>query len=279
MESNVDIFGRRTFFIAPDASLIPESYVEEFLSRGYETYIIDDDYVCLLTKKIETIISLYPDAILFFNIDAIVDDIPDWKAYIADLKEKHSNDALIGVLHAKGSPKADALLKAYYEETVGVRCGFITLQSHHHENFDVMIGELEKNGARGRRQLVRAAMDSASHFSFEFNRKKFKSKVLDVNISHFACVFPEELNDMKIYDKVRAASFRLNGLKFNSDAVLLMKRTKNNVHLCVFMFISQPDDKPELPPDLRKSLTRKIYQVVADDTLSTLRKAFKKADN
>ena len=95
MESNVDIFGRRTFFIAPDA-------------------------------------------ILFFNIDAIVDDIPDWKAYIANLKEKHSNDALIGG------------------------------------------------------QLVRAAMDSASHFSFEFNRKKFKSKVLDVNISHFACVFPED---------------------------------------------------------------------------------------
>ncbi|MBQ7157864.1 MAG: hypothetical protein IJS09_00355, partial [Treponema sp.] len=252
--------------------------VEEFLAHGYETYIIDDDYTCPLRNKVETIIENFPDSILFFNIDATVDGVDNWKVYISEICKKHAENALIGVLHAKGNPKSDELLRQHYEETIGVRCGFISLQAHHHENFDVMIKVLEKHGALGRRQLVRANMDAQSHFNFEYEGKKFKSRVMDVNISHFACVFPQELDDMKIYDKVRAASFRLNGMKFNSDAVLLMKRTKNEVHLCIFMFITQPDDKPELPPDLRKALNRKIYQVVADETLSKLKKAFKKAD-
>ena len=278
MKSNVEIFGRKTFFIASDASLIPESYVEEFLASGYETYIIDDDYICPLRKKVEAIIEHYPDAVLFFNIDASADGIENWKTYIAETCRKHSQDALIGILHTKGNPKADEILRQYYEETIGVRCGFITLQAHHHENFDLMLKILEKYGAKGRRQLVRASMDAQSHFNFDIDGKKYKSRVLDVNISHFACTFPEELKHMKIYDKVRGASFRLNGLKFNSDAVLLMKRSKNDVHLCVFMFISQPDDKPELEPELRKNLTRKIYQVVAEETLTNLKKAFKKAD-
>ena len=62
-----DIFsGRKTFFIAPDISLLPETYMEEYLSHGYETYIICDDRYCSLKKKVELIINLFRDSILFF---------------------------------------------------------------------------------------------------------------------------------------------------------------------------------------------------------------------
>lgn len=278
MEQNVEIFGRKTFFIASDSSLIPESYVEEFLTHGYETYIIGDDYTCSLKAKIQTIVEQFPGSILFFNIDADIESIGDWKTFIVDFRKQHMDDALIGVLHHKGTAKADDALRDFYEAQLHLRCGFTVLQAHHHENFAAIQDVLEKYGARGRRQLVRATMDAASHFAFDFKGKKYKARILDTNISHFACTFPDELDAMKIYDKARKASFRLNGLKFTSDAVLLMKRTKNGVHLCIFMFITPPDDQADLPADTKKLLNRKIYQTVADETLNPLRKAFKKAE-
>ena len=85
----------------------------------------------------------------------------------------------------------------------------------------------------------------------------------------------QNITDLKIFDKVRGASLRLSGLEFTSDAVLLMKRTKGDETLYVFMFITPPQDIPELPAETKQKLNHKIYQVVSDGTLTKLRDAFR----
>ena len=92
--------GRKTFFIVPDTSLLPESYLEDYMARGYETYIIEDDRSCPLDKKIESIITVFSDSILFFYIDSEVPGIV-WADYIKDLQKRHGDKVLIGVLYAK----------------------------------------------------------------------------------------------------------------------------------------------------------------------------------
>ena len=79
--------GRKTFFIATEQSLLPESYLEDYLTRGYETYIISDDRNCPLVKKVESIISIFEDSILFFYIDAEIERLKG-----AWAKLDHSND-------------------------------------------------------------------------------------------------------------------------------------------------------------------------------------------
>ena len=63
MDDNSIIQGRKTFFIAPDSALLPEEYLQDFLVRGYEAYIINDDRYCPLQQKVEILINTFPDSI------------------------------------------------------------------------------------------------------------------------------------------------------------------------------------------------------------------------
>ena len=56
MEEKFIVEGRKAFFIAPDITILPESYLEDFLVRGYETYIIDDFRFYPLEGKVDIIV-------------------------------------------------------------------------------------------------------------------------------------------------------------------------------------------------------------------------------
>ena len=151
---NVELYGRKTFFIAPDTSLIPKSYLEEFLGRGYETYVINDDYTCPLQTKIQEIIKLFPDSIFYFNIDASVEGI-EWKSYIRELRENFGNQLLIGIFYLKRqNPEDEEKIKTYYVRDVQIRAGCFALSAHNHDNFDAILGALAQSGARGRRNQI-----------------------------------------------------------------------------------------------------------------------------
>ena len=119
------IEGRKTFFIVPDVTLLPESYLEDFMARGYETYIIGDDRYCPLKAKVEVIIETFTDSILFFYIDMPVPGIK-WEKYIKELQQKYAGRILIGVLYAKRQSEEDKKkLEKYYLFDVGIKGGFI----------------------------------------------------------------------------------------------------------------------------------------------------------
>ena len=132
---NYVIMGRKTFFIVPDVSLLPESYLEDYLARGYETYIISDDRICPLTRKIDMILSVFTDSILFFYIDADIEGI-EWSHYIKALHKTYGDKAMIGVLYTKrNSEKEKANLEKYYLFDVGIQCGCIALEYQRNKNF------------------------------------------------------------------------------------------------------------------------------------------------
>ena len=87
------VTGRKCFFIAPDTSLMPVSFLEDFFSLGYECYYIGNDGRAKIKKKIESILSLFKDVILFINIDYEIPDL-HWDDYIEDLilSKKASKD-------------------------------------------------------------------------------------------------------------------------------------------------------------------------------------------
>ena len=70
---------------------------------------------------------------------------------------------------------------------------------------------------------------------------------------------------MKIYDKVRNAHINVNGLEFNSDIVLIMKRVKMGISTAIFMFIKKPDDEPGLETEAEIKLNKKIYEITSDE--------------
>ena len=118
--TDIELFGRKTFFIAPDTSLIPKAYLEEFLTLGFQTFIINDDYSCPLQSKVKEIIRLFPESILYFNIDASVDGI-EWRSYIRSLQESIGSETLIGVFYlSRQSPADEEAIKSYYLRDLNV---------------------------------------------------------------------------------------------------------------------------------------------------------------
>ncbi|MBR1721596.1 MAG: hypothetical protein IJ727_03795, partial [Treponema sp.] len=264
VSSDVELFGRKTFFIAPDTSLVPKSYLEEFMLCGFQSYIINDDYMCPMQIKIREIIRLFPNSILYFNVDSSIDGI-DWKSYIRELQGLVGDKILIGIFYiSRQNPADEESIKNYYIRDLKVSAGCFALAPRNQENFNSILHVLEQTGAKGRRSLVRAKCSESSSVSFKREGVNFSGRLLDVNLTHFRCDLDSKTDAFQIFDKIRDVSLTVDGTPFLSDAVLIMKRTSGDKTLCVFMFIKN-DDTPDLEKDAERLLNQKIYQITLSE--------------
>ena len=266
------IMGRKTFFIAPDASMLPESYLEDYLSHGYETYIIGDDHLCPLKKKVEFIIELFEDSILFFYIDAAISGI-DWRLYIRDLQNKYGTRTLIGVIYSKRNSEVEKKqLEKYYLYDVGIQCGCIELEYQRTKNFSLIDKVMFANQASGRRKTVRAICEATSEINFEYKKNHYKGRVMDISLNHFSCVF-ETSCPIPQYEKVHNVLLLVDGMRVRSDALLMMTRQTSTSLLYIFMFIKS-DGTAGLDPEMYGKISQKIYQMVTTKTKALMRQVF-----
>lgn len=269
------IEGRKTFFIVPDATLLPETFLEDFMARGYETYIIGDDRYCPLKAKVEVIIETFLDSILFFYIDMPIKGVK-WEKYIKELQEKYMGRILIGVLYAKRqSEEEKSRLEKYYLFDVGIQCGCIGLEYQKMKNFALIDKVMYANQACGRRQNIRAICDTRSKVSFVTKHGQVKGSILDVSLSHFSCIFEKTL-DIQMYEKVPKMLININGLHFVSDAILIMQRKRNGVMLNVFVF-SNSMGQQGVESDIQPRLLERIYQMTSDKAKALMRYKFEEA--
>lgn len=280
--------GRKTFFIVPDVSLLPEVFLEDYMNRGYEAYIINDDKYCPLRTKVDIIINTFADSILFFYVNAVVEGI-EWRRYILELQRKYGESVLIGVLHAPCETDAERIeMERFYAFDVGVKCGCITLEYNKNKNYPLIDRVLYATQACGRRKSVRAICDSASRVTFTISDKSllkenayfeknmmYKGKVLDVSISHFSCMFDRVLG-LKIGAKIPSVLVNINGMHFTSDAMLLMQRENPGGTLFIFGFLNK-DGKKGLDLDNEARLLEKIYLIVSDKVKALMSEKFDEA--
>ena len=103
---NEIITGRKTFFILPDTSLMPPSYLEDLFALGFECYYISHDTRIKTEKKIETILSLFKDVILYLNIDYELPGV-NWSSLIYDLVQVQGKGDSIGIMYAKRQSRGE----------------------------------------------------------------------------------------------------------------------------------------------------------------------------
>ncbi|MBN2617423.1 MAG: hypothetical protein JXR64_03825 [Spirochaetales bacterium] len=143
--------GKKIFFIHPPSSLQGE-YLESVFRKEFEIYLLDS------INKIEKLLTIFKDAILFINIDDSKTSL-DWIDYIDGLQKKNP-ELIIGVFSKSNS---SSLKKALLLE-VGIQGGFIELVEDNWRTVELIIKVLEANEARGRRKNVRLDLkDSHEH--------------------------------------------------------------------------------------------------------------------
>jgi len=278
------VTGRKTFFITPDTSLIPESYLEDYFALGYECYFVENDKRVRLEKKLDILISLFQDVIFFFNIDYNIPDL-EWPVFIRNLIENYSKSASIGVLYTKRQTRDEKLkIEHKYLYDLGISCGCIQLEYQKKQNFDIIEKILYANQAQGRRKNIRALCTSACTFSCNHNNYTTTGTLQDISLSHFSVVLPQGKLNVQLYEKIDDFHFNIRGFLFRSDAVLIMERPIEGDNLYVFAFVSSTGAngldgriKQLLIPTIYKlmstnckNLLDQIYNRVGDETITEL---------
>ena len=267
--------GRKTFFITPDLSLFPESYLEDFFAQGFECYFVGYDKRIPLETKIEIILNTFPDVILFFNIDYNLQDI-DWYKLIKKIIQKYNNQSNIGVMFVKHQSKDYRIeLEQKYLYEMGISCGCIQLEYQKKKNFDIIETILEANQAKGKRLQLRAFCTSACTFSCLYNDKPFSGILQDISLSHFSFLIPTETGfEIETSEKIKDFHISLKGVMFRSDAILLTKRPIGNQTLYVFVFVSSTTGAGGLEQRTKQLLIPNIYRLMASNFQNLLQQIY-----
>ena len=234
------VTGRKTFFILPDTSLMPESYLEDYFALGYECYYIAFDKRVNIERKIKVITSLFKDLIIFFNIDYNLPNF-DWEDFIYKYIQENDNAGSVGILYTKRQTKLEKnVLERKYLYEMGVRCGCIQLEYQKAQNFELIGKILYANQAQGRRKTIRALCSSACTYTYTYGPYKdsVTGTLQDISLSHFTILVTGEGLSIKLYEKIADVHFNIRGFLFRSDAVLVMERPVNGDMLYVFAFVS-----------------------------------------
>ena len=277
MEAQTEIEGRKTFFIAPDTTFVPESYLEDFLSKGYEAYIIRDFRFYPIYEQVKIIIETCPDSILFFFIDSDVG--VDWGKFIKFVQDEFQEKVLTGVLYAKGrSPEQKAALEKYYLFDLGLQCGCIELEYNKEKNFSIIDKVMFANQACGRRKNVRAICDATSSANFLYQGAVVKGRVSDISVSHFSFIpdpnytFP----DIPVYTKIDEITVSFKGMRFKVPANLVIQRELGDGRILQVFLMLKSNGQPGLDEDVAERVRQRIYTVVTEKVKETLLEKCKK---
>ncbi|MBQ2528787.1 MAG: hypothetical protein II547_00890 [Treponema sp.] len=264
--------GRKTFFVAPDLTLLPEMYMEEYMTHGYESYIINDDRYCPIDRKVELIISMFPSSIFFFYVDAKIEGL-EWRKFIYGLQREHGNEALFGVLYSKSKSEEERKqLENFYLFDVGIQCGCVGLDFQHKKNFPLIDNILKANQAAGRRKAIRAICSGASEVSFVRDNKQYRGKISDISLNHFSCTLYD--GSLPLYSKIKDMMLVIDGVHIQTNGVLLMQRKIGEDEVLNVFIFSTSDGSMGLEGENFIRVSEKIYQIISTKTKDVLHRLF-----
>ena len=269
------VTGRKTFFITPYLSLIPESFLEDYFVNGYECYFVENDKKIPLEMKLDIIVSLFKDVILFFNIDFESEE-HDWPNIIRRLIRKYNNSARIGVMYLKRQSKDfRAELEKLYLYEMGLNCGCIQLEYQKKRNYEIIETILEANQAQGRRVNIRTVCPPTCTFTFTYKDHTYNGPLQDISLSHFSLLLPLDALDIHISKKIEDVRISLKGVIIKTNAMLMAQREVNGQILYVFTFITS-EGGCGLEPRVKQTVTPHLYKLMASNTENLLNQLYER---
>lgn len=263
------IVGRKTFFIVPNTTLLPESFLYDYMGEGFETYFVMHDKGCTIEHKVNSIIKVFPNSILFFCIDSTVLDV-QWPLLIRKVYSAHKDEARFGVIFTHRQSDTERMeIVQLYERGIGLQCRCVQLEYKKDLNFAIVRKALVDNDAMGRRKAVRAICKGACTASFDYNGSHYGGRISDISMSHFSCVITGELplpNGLKVND----IQINLQGMHLRSGGTLAMQRETPSGVLYVFMFIDHATGRAGLDVFSSQLLLPKIYEIMKSNCDSLL---------
>lgn len=267
--------GVKTFFVVPELSLFPEEYLKSFFMKGFETYFLEDDPYYALELKIHALFALFPEVILFFNIDRTVHNI-DWPCFIGGLQKTYKDRARIGVLYRKRNNLEEVRqLERLYLFDIGIVCGCIPIEYQKTKNLFILLNVLIANQANGQRKFIRAICDDSCKVNFLYHGNRYQGVLRDISISHFSCVFLGELPDLTLHQKVIDMQMSLRGSICKIDGICCLKRVMGGEQIHIFVF-RNINDREGLNPEHLLKVNGFVFSLFCVSMTTLLKQEYEK---
>lgn len=180
------VFGRKVFFINPSFS-IEQIAKNRLRNMEYETYIISD------YRYAKGILKKNPDSICLINLDHVGDKsltVVQWLNFLISCeKDPELESIFFGVLSVNTSPRQ---MNMFFYNTK-LPAGYIPASPNKDDLAETLACVLDVNGAKGRRQYVRATCEArgTAFINLRIRGEEYKFPIVDFSSVGLACQIPD----------------------------------------------------------------------------------------
>lgn len=221
--------GKKVFFVYPH-SVFQENLIQRLVDQEFEIYILNNH------EQVNHVLELFPDAVIFFNIDKGLSR-QDWEVFIRGLLEDRKGDPVsIGIL----SYEYNKSLAERYLMDMSIPCGYIQLKQKLDDAANIISKTLIANEVKSRRKYVRFQAGDNSRLKLNANISGNIRNGLGIDISSagMAIVFDEPEVDIPKNTLLSDIQLTLSGRRVRvSGAVLGFRQESaeaNKIFVVVF---------------------------------------------
>jgi hypothetical protein len=244
------VLGKKIFFLYPPPVLT--QVVDELAMQEFEVYLSKDH------ERLRRAIPSFPDAIVFANLDAGLDE-EGWIAFVQRLREE-APDVGIGVITLND----DSELREKYLMSLQVQCGFIILKIGAAKTAEILEKTLEANEARGRRKFVRAVCArGVGQCAVDHEGSTLRAGLTDLSSAGMAIGFEGKI-DLPVGTVLRDISLTIKGQRILASGVVVARRAEGEEGAPVHVVMFDPGSIDEARRQKLKTLVFRINQATMD---------------
>ena len=241
MAENIDILGKKIFFLYPSA-VVQNRVTEEFIQQEFEVYVAKDH------QKLLRLLKKYPDSIVFVNINDGMNE-NEWEAWIKKvLTDEETARVGIGII----SNNDDEAQKQKYLTQIKIPCGYTVVKTDLNHAIKQLFDILKAADAKGRRKYIRAIIadgEPNTTVNFPNNGIFMNGAIKDISVVGFSCVFDDdpELEKNTLFKDIQ---IRLQSTILKAEGIIFGSRMDRNMKIYVILFTQRVD--PEARAKIRR---------------------------
>lgn len=247
----------KTFFVAPDPSVVSETFLEQSFLMGYECYALPYDIGGGLQTKVQHLVESLSELILFFTIDRI-GDLSYWVKFVSELQRHADHGTRIGILYRRPErAEMDELIKRTFLLDIGVVAGCVPLLYAAKKNHPLLLEVLGANQANGKRRVIRMRCPSMFRLLLEIRDHRLTGTLVDLSVSHLSVRFDSGDPQFSIGDKIPQAQLLLGGISVQVRLLTAVRRALDGGAIYVFLFHAG-----QATPGIEESLRAKVNDLI-----------------
>ena len=226
-------YGRKVFFLNPPFN-IRKLIISKLQELEYQIYVIDD------YKNAKNVLRHYPDSICFINIDNHDGNeltVNQWFNFIQSFADDPVLKTIYtGILAGRTSQSE----KNFFLLNANIPAGFISINETVEELVQILTGILDINGAKGRRQYVRAKCrkNGQAVVKITLNNACYMLQIIDISSVGLACELPPaNQNAFPANTLLRDINIRLDDKFITCSAAVLSAKQFGDKLSLILLFL------------------------------------------